>query len=247
LRARPFGPLVEALGQLGAHVEDGPQPGFLPVAATGPLQGGPVRLPGHLSSQFLSGALMAGPLMRDGLEVELTSPLVSVPYLTMTTAVMAAFGVTVDGLRVDPGRYQPINYVIEPDASAASYFLAAATVTGGQITVDGLGTSRSRATSRSPACWNAWAHGWSAPPADWNYVEPASALSSTRTGSPSTPALLHQPGSPLTTTTGWPRACRCSACVPRHRDRQPRLCRQDLPRLLHRPREAPMNIRQMSV
>ncbi|MFU8871756.1 3-phosphoshikimate 1-carboxyvinyltransferase [Micromonospora sp. SL4-19] len=140
LRARPFGPLVEALRQLGAHVEDAAHPGLLPVAVTGPLRGGPVRLPGHLSSQFLSGALMAGPLMRDGLEVELTSPLVSVPYVTMTTAVMAAFGVTVDGLRVAPGRYQPTDYVIEPDASAASYFLAAAAVTGGRITVDGLGT-----------------------------------------------------------------------------------------------------------
>jgi 3-phosphoshikimate 1-carboxyvinyltransferase len=79
--------------------------------------------------------------MRDGLQVELTSPLVSVPYMTMTIAVMGAFGVNVDGLRIKRGRYQPADYVIEPDASAASYFLAAAAITGGRITVDGLGTT----------------------------------------------------------------------------------------------------------
>jgi 3-phosphoshikimate 1-carboxyvinyltransferase len=83
---------------------------------------------------------MAAPLMRDGLTVELTSPLVSVPYLEMTVAVMAAFGVSADGLRVAPGRYRPTGYRIEPDASAASYFLGAAAITGGRVTVDGLGT-----------------------------------------------------------------------------------------------------------
>ncbi|MFC7546593.1 3-phosphoshikimate 1-carboxyvinyltransferase [Plantactinospora sp. GCM10030261] len=140
LRARPFGPLIEALRGLGARVEDAAHRGHLPVTVTGPLNGGPVRLPGHLSSQFLSGVLMAGPLMRDGLSVELTSPLVSVPYVTMTTAVMAAFGVPVADLGVRPGRYRPVDYAIEPDASAASYFLAAAAVTGGRVTVDGLGT-----------------------------------------------------------------------------------------------------------
>ncbi|MGK5741315.1 3-phosphoshikimate 1-carboxyvinyltransferase [Micromonospora sp. URMC 103] len=141
LRARPFGPLIEALRRLGAQVEELREPGLLPVAVTGPLRGGRVRLPGHLSSQFLSGVLMAGPLMHDGLHVELTTPLVSVPYVTMTAAVMAAFGVDVDGLRVGPGRYRATDYVIEPDASAASYFLAAAAITGGRITVDGLGSA----------------------------------------------------------------------------------------------------------
>ncbi|WP_232534205.1 3-phosphoshikimate 1-carboxyvinyltransferase [Plantactinospora sp. KBS50] len=140
LRARPMGPLLDALRQLGAQVQEGTDQGHLPVTVSGPLRGGPARLPGHLSSQFLSGLLMAGPLMRDGLAVELTSPLVSVPYVTMTTAVMAAFGVTVDGLRTAPGRYSATDYAIEPDASAASYFLAAAAITGGRITVDGLGT-----------------------------------------------------------------------------------------------------------
>ncbi|GHJ44545.1 3-phosphoshikimate 1-carboxyvinyltransferase [Catellatospora sp. TT07R-123] len=149
LRDRPFGPLVAALRELGAVVDEPLRADHLPLAVTGPVLGGRVRLPGHLSSQFLSGLLLAAPLMRDGLSVELTSTLVSVPYVTMTAAVMAAFGVdvdgvgngSVDGLRVAPGAYRPADFAVEPDASAASYFLAAAAVTGGRITVAGLGTA----------------------------------------------------------------------------------------------------------
>jgi 3-phosphoshikimate 1-carboxyvinyltransferase len=140
LRARPFGPLLDALLSLGVTVESLDRPGYLPVAVTGPALGGKVSLPGHLSSQFLSGLLMAAPLMPDGLEVSLTSPLVSVPYVEMTAAVMASFGVAVDGLSVRPQAYHAVDYVVEPDASAASYFLAAAAITGGTITVEGLGT-----------------------------------------------------------------------------------------------------------
>jgi 3-phosphoshikimate 1-carboxyvinyltransferase len=141
LRTRPFGPLIEALRQLGATVEELDATGRLPVAVRGPVHGGRVLLPGHLSSQFLSGLLLAGPLMRDGLEIEPTSPLVSVPYLTMTAAVMAAFGVEDEGLHVRPGAYRAVDYAIEPDASSASYFLAAAAITGGRVTVKGLGTA----------------------------------------------------------------------------------------------------------
>lgn len=141
LRARPFGPLIAALRHLGATVEELGGPGRLPVAVTGPLTGGSAPLPGHLSSQFLSGLLLAGPLMRDGLHAELTSPLVSVPYLEMTAAVMRSFGARVEGLRAWPGGYTGIDYDIEPDASAASYFLGAAAITGGRITLQGLGSA----------------------------------------------------------------------------------------------------------
>ncbi|WP_432977666.1 3-phosphoshikimate 1-carboxyvinyltransferase [Dactylosporangium sp. CA-233914] len=140
LRARPFAVLVDALRELGATVEDLSEPGYLPLAVTGPVAGGKVALPGHISSQYLSGLLMAGPLMADGLTVELTSPLVSVPYVEATTAVMAAFGVTAEGLHVPPGAYHATEYDIEPDASAASYLLAAAAITGGRVSVEGLGT-----------------------------------------------------------------------------------------------------------
>jgi 3-phosphoshikimate 1-carboxyvinyltransferase len=137
LRARPVGPVLEALRDLGADVS---ATDFLPATVSGPLRGGPVSVSGHISSQFLSGLLMAGPLMTDGLAVELTSPLVSVPYVEMTRAVMAAFGVAVDGLEVAPGSYRATDYAVEPDASAASYFLGAAAVAGGTVTVRGLGT-----------------------------------------------------------------------------------------------------------
>ena len=146
LRARPFGPLFAALRDLGSDVRPlGEHPDRLPVQVTGPVTGGEVRLPGHLSSQFLSGLLMSGPLMPRGLHVQLTSPLVSVPYVTMTAAVMAAFGVTVDDpgegrLAVQPQAYRPTDYDVEPDASAASYLMAAAAITGGRVTVEGLGT-----------------------------------------------------------------------------------------------------------
>jgi 3-phosphoshikimate 1-carboxyvinyltransferase len=137
LRARPFGPVLDALRELGAEVS---ATEFLPATVRGPLRGGAVRVSGHISSQFLSGLLMAGPLMPRGLAVELTSPLVSVPYVEMTKAVMAAFGAEVDGLRVAPGGYRPADHVVEPDASAASYFLGAAAIAGGRVTVRGLGT-----------------------------------------------------------------------------------------------------------
>ncbi|GAA3336629.1 3-phosphoshikimate 1-carboxyvinyltransferase [Amorphoplanes nipponensis] len=137
LRARPFGPVLAALRDAGAEVSPGD---FLPATVRGPLPGGPVRVSGHISSQFLSGLLMAGPLMTGGLAVELTSALVSVPYVEMTRAVMAAFGVEVAGLTVAPGGYRATDYAIEPDASAASYFLGAAAVAGGRVTVRGLGT-----------------------------------------------------------------------------------------------------------
>jgi 3-phosphoshikimate 1-carboxyvinyltransferase len=114
-------------------------PGFLPVAVTGPAHGGDVRLAGHISSQFLSGLLMAAPLMEQGLRVTLTSPLVSVPYVTMTLAVMRTFGVSADGLEVEPAAYQPADLAIEPDASAAAYFFAAAAISGGRVSVEGLG------------------------------------------------------------------------------------------------------------
>jgi 3-phosphoshikimate 1-carboxyvinyltransferase len=139
LRARPFAPLIDALEQIGVSVEALERPGCLPVAVRGPASGGDVRLEGHISSQFLSGLLMAAPLMDRGLRVELTSPLVSVPYVTMTLAVMEAFGVATDGLEVAPSRYAPTDLKIEPDASAAAYFFAAAAISGGCITVDGLG------------------------------------------------------------------------------------------------------------
>ncbi|MDP8987596.1 MAG: 3-phosphoshikimate 1-carboxyvinyltransferase [Actinomycetota bacterium] len=145
LRARPMGPLVEALRRLGTEVAEEGRPGHLPLTVVGAgLPGGAVGLPGDVSSQFLSGLLLSGPAMADGLVVELSTPLVSRPYVELTTATMAAFGVEVerhDGrrFRVPPGRYRSGRHTVEPDASAASYFFAAAAVCGGRVRVPGLG------------------------------------------------------------------------------------------------------------
>lgn len=143
LRARPLGPQAQALIALGARVEFDDAAAALPLTVTGPARGGAVELPGHVSSQFLSGLLMAGPLMRDGLHVSLTSEQVSVPYLALTRSVMAAFGcdTRTDTYAVGPGSYAATDYQVEPDASAASYFWGAGAMTGGSVTVSGLGTS----------------------------------------------------------------------------------------------------------
>ena len=135
LMARPMGPTFDALRALGARV-DGDS---LPVEiAAGGVAGGTVALPGDVSSQFLSGLLLAAPLMRDGLTVELTTELVSRPYVELTTAVMSAFGVDVDGFTVAPQRYRATTFDVEPDASAASYFAAAAAICGGRVRILGL-------------------------------------------------------------------------------------------------------------
>ncbi|MGI8759659.1 MAG: 3-phosphoshikimate 1-carboxyvinyltransferase [Acidimicrobiales bacterium] len=145
LRARPMGPQIAALRHLGATLEDGGDPGHLPVTvvASG-LAGGSVQLSGAASSQFASGMLLSGPAMTEGLRLELAPPLVSRPYLAVTIATMEAFGVTVArsgdvSFAVKPARYRACRYAIEPDASAASYFFAAAVICGGRVRVPGLG------------------------------------------------------------------------------------------------------------
>jgi 3-phosphoshikimate 1-carboxyvinyltransferase len=153
LRARPMGPVLEAVAQLGATVAYEGEPGHLPVTVQGGAVGvGPgaehhvVRLGGEVSSQFTSGLLLAGACLPGGLRVELTSDPVSRPYLDMTVAVMERFGahVRTEGplaYEVAPGGYQPTDYRIEPDASAASYLFAVAAVCGGRVRVEGLGTT----------------------------------------------------------------------------------------------------------
>ena len=151
LRARPMGDLIDALHAMDADIEPLGEPGHLPVRleASG-LSGGQLSVRGDISSQFLSGLLLAAPCMREGLIVDVSTDLVSVPYVEMTVAVMEAFGATgithevgTDGhrrLTVPPTGYRAVErYQIEPDASAASYFFAAAAICGGSVRVEGLG------------------------------------------------------------------------------------------------------------
>ena len=148
MRLRPIAPLIAALNDLGADVRSEAGTGCPPVVvdAAG-LRGGQTRMAGDLSSQYFSALLLAAPYARDGVVIDVDGDLVSKPYLPMTAAVMAAFGVTADldtvswrRLGVRPGQhYSGRVFPIEPDASNASYFFAAATVTGGRARVNGLG------------------------------------------------------------------------------------------------------------
>ena len=147
LRRRPMGPLHDALTALGATVEPLGDLGCLPVAVTGPLGASiPLLLPGDVSSQYISALMLIGPYLPDGLDLHVTTPLVSLPYLWMTAAVMRAFGCESVGVQderavyVAPGRYAAgVPYAVEPDASSASYPLALVAVLGGTVKVPGLG------------------------------------------------------------------------------------------------------------
>ncbi len=116
------------------------------VQAAG-LKGGRATVTGEISSQYLSGLLLAAPYARQAVELVPSDRFVSQPYIDMTLAVMADFGVEVrrlydGGFAISAGnRYRGRVYEIEPDASAASYFFAAAAITGGQVTVEGLSKS----------------------------------------------------------------------------------------------------------
>ncbi len=143
---RPIAPLLDALVSLGVRATSVRGNGCPPVRveSTG-LEGGAVRMAGGISSQYFSALLMVAPCTRTGLTVEVEGDLVSKPYIEVTAQAMAAFGVTFrnDGYKrfqVQPGAYRPVTYSVEPDASAASYFFAAAAVTRGRVAVPGLGS-----------------------------------------------------------------------------------------------------------
>lgn len=147
MRQRPVSDLLAALNGLGSNATSDLGTGCPPVTvrASG-LDGGYAFVRGDVSSQFLSGLLMALPYSRDTTTVEVEGTLVSQPYVAMTIEVMEAFGVRIGNRKnrrfdVRPARYTGRPYAIEPDASAASYFFALAAVTGGTITVEGLGST----------------------------------------------------------------------------------------------------------
>jgi 3-phosphoshikimate 1-carboxyvinyltransferase len=145
MRQRPIADLLDALRQLGADAVAESPGGCPPVfVRAGGLRGGRATVAGDISSQFLSGLLMAAPYADADVELVVDGSLVSRPYVDMTLAVMASFGVRLEcpeasRFRVSaPRHYRGRRYAIEPDASAASYFFAAAAITQGEVTVEGL-------------------------------------------------------------------------------------------------------------
>ena len=146
MRRRPIQPLLDGLRALGVDAESREGTGCPPVVvrARG-IEGGRARMRGDISSQYFSAILLAAPYARHDVEIEVEGELVSAPYITMTLSTMEAFGVSAkrEGnrhFRVAAGqRYQARAYAVEPDASAASYFFAAAAVTGSRVVVPRLG------------------------------------------------------------------------------------------------------------
>ncbi len=153
MRERPIQDLLDALAMLG--VSSTSATGTLPVMvdARG-LRGGQAVIRGDVSSQFLSALLMAAPYASGDVEINVEGRLVATPYVEMTLAVMGAFGVEVahEGLRrfrIRSGqRYRARAYAVEPDASSAAYFFAAAAVTGGRVRVPGLSSSSLQGDAR---------------------------------------------------------------------------------------------------
>lgn len=150
MQERPIGVLVDALRQAGARIDYVSNPGFPPLELAGfePAESAeaPTELAvrGDISSQYISALLMVGPHLPGGLRLHLTGHIGSRPYINMTVALMQLFGAdyTAEGntLLVRPGHYQPTNYVVEADWSAASYWysLVALAPVGSEITLSGL-------------------------------------------------------------------------------------------------------------
>ncbi len=145
MRERPIAALLHALTQVGISAIDEYHTGCPPILieANG-FPGGVISIHGMESSQYVSGLLLAAPYAQGPIDLYVEGTLVSAPYVTMTVEMMRQFGANVtatDGhYHIEPSEYEAKReFHIEPDASSASYFLAAAAVCGGTIRVEGLG------------------------------------------------------------------------------------------------------------
>lgn len=150
MRERPIGELVEPLRTLGAEIEYLGEEGFPPLKISDSpyFEGGFVTLEPTLSSQFISAMLMTAPCTPRGITLTFNGTITSLPYIRMTLKLMKHFGVSHEwggpkknAVRVTHGEYKAKPYTIEPDASNASYFLAAAAaVPGSRCTIQNLGS-----------------------------------------------------------------------------------------------------------
>ena len=153
---RPLGELLTALGAIGVRAASEKGDGCPPVRVTGGLTGGRAQLSGSISSQYLSALLFIGPLAPEGLKIDITGELVSRPYVDLTLEVLSDFGISYyrEGYRYFelPGGqcYLPRDYEIEADASSASYFWAAAALTGGRVTITNLSLESSQGDAAFP-------------------------------------------------------------------------------------------------
>ena len=147
MKERPIGHLVDALRQAGADISYKEREGYPPlqIEAHG-LHGGEVQIEGAISSQFLTALLLAAPMAKEDMTISIIGELVSKPYIDITLHIMETFGVAVvndnyETFTVKGGQtYQAVEtFMVEGDASSASYFLAAAAIKGGTVKVTGIG------------------------------------------------------------------------------------------------------------
>jgi len=146
LRVRPMHDLHKALRDLGARVSPVDKDGHLPVQVSrGTRWQAKVAVSASMSSQFTSGLMMIAPRLPSGLEIILGEEIVSRGYIEMTVGVMRAFGANTDfsgnQIWVSPGEYRGTKFLVEPDASSASYPLGAVAISGGSVTIEGLSRS----------------------------------------------------------------------------------------------------------
>ena len=146
MKERPIGHLVDALRQGGAKIDYLENEGYPPLHIHGGFTGGKIAVNGSVSSQFLTALLMAAPLASNDTEITIIGDLVSKPYIDITIKMMAIFGVSVINnqyqtfvIKANQTYQSPGSYLVEGDASSASYFLAAAAIKGGTVRVTGVG------------------------------------------------------------------------------------------------------------
>ncbi|MDD3320113.1 MAG: 3-phosphoshikimate 1-carboxyvinyltransferase [Paludibacter sp.] len=144
MKNRPIRILVDALNSLGARIEYVENEGFPPLRIFGcALTGGEISLNGGVSSQYISALMMVAPYMQNGLKIKLERNVISVPYIQMTMSMMREYGVNVvfenNVIDIEPQIYKPIQYKVESDWSAASYWYEILSIVHkGQIFLKGL-------------------------------------------------------------------------------------------------------------
>lgn len=153
MKQRPIKLLVEALNSLGARIEYIEKDGYPPLRIFGSaLTGGEIRLNGGVSSQYISALMMIAPYMQKGLKIILEGNVISIPYIRMTMGMMKEYGVEVkfenNTIEIEPQTYVPVQYKVESDWSAASYWYEILSVAGkGSIFLKGLNQNSSQGDS----------------------------------------------------------------------------------------------------
>jgi len=157
MKQRPIKLLVDALTTLGARIEYVEKEGFPPLRIFGSaLTGGEIRLNGGVSSQYISALMMIAPYMQNGLKITLEGNIISVPYINMTLNMMKEYGVAVDFsnniIDIKAQTYKPIQYKVESDWSAASYWYEVLAIAGkGKIFLTGLNQNSYQGDSKVAA------------------------------------------------------------------------------------------------